>query len=152
MVPSAWVLVPTFPVDANGKIDVKRLPAPDRAGTASLGAHEAPRTDLERSVARVVAAAVGLDRVGIEEGFFAELGGNSLTATKVVARLQRHLGVEVPVRLVLEHPTVAGLARAIEELGRPRLRPRPPSVTPRAVSRTEPAARGSWTAWTAHLV
>ena len=116
MVPSAWVLVPTFPVDANGKIDVKRLPAPDRAGTASLGAHEAPRTDLERSVARVVAAAVGLDRVGIEEGFFAELGGNSLTATKVVARLRRHLGVEVPVRLVFEHPTVAGLARAIEEL------------------------------------
>jgi amino acid adenylation domain-containing protein len=116
MLPAAWVLVPTFPVNANGKIDVDRLPPPDGAGATALGAHEAPRTDLERTVAQVVAAAVGLDRVGIAEGFFAELGGNSLTATKVVARLRRHLGVEVPVRLVFEHPTVAGLARAIQDL------------------------------------
>ena len=70
---------------------------------------EAPRTGVEDAVARAWAEVLGVDRVGIRDNFF-DLGGHSLLATQVVSRLRHALGVEVPVRLHFDAPTVAALA------------------------------------------
>jgi acyl carrier protein len=116
MQPSAWVLLHEFPVDANGKVDAARLPQVDDAATTPINAHEPPRTELERTIAEVWASVLGLDRVGLRDGFFTALGANSLLATQVISRLRRRLGMEIPLRYLFEHPTVQGLAAQVARL------------------------------------
>ncbi|MEV6393082.1 amino acid adenylation domain-containing protein [Nocardia xishanensis] len=110
MVPSAVVALDAFPLNASGKLDRKALPQPEFAGRA----YREPVTELERAVAGVFAEVLGLERVGADDDFF-ELGGNSLVATRVAARLGAVVGVRVPVRSVFEHPAVGELAIAAGE-------------------------------------
>ncbi|MCA2205841.1 non-ribosomal peptide synthase/polyketide synthase [Nocardia rosealba] len=108
MVPSAFVVLDEFPLNASGKLDRKALPAP----VFEAAAFRAPSTEVERIVAATFAAVLGfpVDRqVGLDDDFFA-LGGNSLTATQVVARLGAALDTQVPVRLLFDAPTVHTLA------------------------------------------
>ncbi|MEV0434287.1 non-ribosomal peptide synthase/polyketide synthase [Nocardia sp. NPDC050413] len=108
MVPSAFVVLDEFPLNASGKLDRKALPAP----VFEAAAFRAPSTEVERIVAATFAAVLGFpaDRqVGLDDDFFA-LGGNSLTATQVVARLGAALDTQVPVRLLFDAPTVHTLA------------------------------------------
>ncbi|MEV0687215.1 non-ribosomal peptide synthase/polyketide synthase [Nocardia sp. NPDC050378] len=108
MVPSAFVMLDEFPLNASGKLDRKALPAP----IFEAAAFRAPSTEVERIVATTFAAVLGFpaDRqVGLDDDFFA-LGGNSLTATQVVARLGAALDTQVPVRLLFDAPTVHTLA------------------------------------------
>uniref|UniRef100_UPI000AE84FD9 non-ribosomal peptide synthetase n=1 Tax=Actinomadura kijaniata TaxID=46161 RepID=UPI000AE84FD9 len=125
MVPAAVVLLDEMPLTPNGKVDVKALPRPGI--TAPRAAYRAPRDERERAVAAVFADLLGLDRVGIDDDFFA-LGGNSLIAMRVVSRVRRVLAVELPVRALFEAPTVAALAALLGEAGtgrdRPALEPR----------------------------
>jgi amino acid adenylation domain-containing protein len=111
MVPSAWVVLPELPRLANGKVNRKALPAPDRAELAK-GA-TAPRTPTEELVASIWAEVLRLDRVGIHDHFF-DLGGHSLLATQVVSRLRSTFQVEVPVGAVFEAPTVAGQSEIVD--------------------------------------
>ncbi|WP_156095165.1 non-ribosomal peptide synthetase, partial [Nocardia lijiangensis] len=113
MVPAAIMTLDELPLTPVGKLDRKALPEPEFRAAA----FRAPRTEVERTVAETVAGVLGLDdagRVGLDDDFFA-LGGNSLTATQLTARLGAALGVTVGVRIVFEHSTVAALAA---ELGR----------------------------------
>ncbi|MEW5925956.1 MAG: amino acid adenylation domain-containing protein [Gemmatimonadota bacterium] len=112
MVPWAVVVLERMPVTANGKIDRRALPAPERA---EADAYVAPRTPAEELLAGIWAEVLGVERVGATENFF-ELGGHSLLATQVVSRLRAALGVEVPLRTLFEAPTVAALAGRVEEL------------------------------------
>ncbi|WP_460728693.1 amino acid adenylation domain-containing protein, partial [Nocardia heshunensis] len=118
MIPSAVVVLDAFPLNASGKLDRKALPSPTFAGRE----FRAPATPVEEIVAGVFAEVLGVDRVGADDDFFA-LGGNSLIATAVVARLGAALGDRVPVRALFESPTVTALAAAVESrirLGRTR--------------------------------
>ncbi|HEU0079728.1 MAG TPA: non-ribosomal peptide synthetase, partial [Longimicrobiaceae bacterium] len=111
MVPSAFVALEAFPLTASGKTDRLALPAP--GGAAPEQEYVAPAGELEERVAALFAEVLGAERVGAHDDFF-DLGGHSLLATRVAARLQRDLGMEVPVRVVFESPTVAGVAAWIE--------------------------------------
>ncbi|MEU3529938.1 non-ribosomal peptide synthetase, partial [Streptomyces sp. NPDC038707] len=104
MVPSALVVLDRMPLDLNGKVDRRALPEPEFAA----GEYRAPRTPEERTLAAVYAEVLGLDRVGLDDDFFA-IGGDSIRSIQVVARA-RARGVEISPRQVFESRTVAELA------------------------------------------
>ncbi|MDE1672717.1 non-ribosomal peptide synthase/polyketide synthase [Nocardia gipuzkoensis] len=109
MLPSAYVALEAFPVNASGKLDRTALPAP----ALESARFRAPATPVQKLVAATFGALLGLDRVGLDDDFFA-LGGNSLTAARVVARLGAALDAQVPVRALFDAPTVAALAARAE--------------------------------------
>ncbi|HZF08187.1 MAG TPA: amino acid adenylation domain-containing protein [Thermoanaerobaculia bacterium] len=113
MVPAAFVPLAALPVNANGKLDVPALPAPEARRSAV--AYRPPRTPAEELLAGVWREILGVERVGLDDSFF-ELGGHSLLATQVVSRARSAFGVELPVRALFEAPTLAGLAQRIEAL------------------------------------
>ncbi|MGE5672824.1 MAG: amino acid adenylation domain-containing protein, partial [Mycobacterium leprae] len=112
MLPAAFVILAELPLTANGKIDRGALPAPEVL-TASE-AHAAPRTPLEAALMGIWCEVLGVGRVGIDDNFFA-LGGHSLLAVKLLARIQAEFGVELPLRALFTHPTVADLAPVIAD-------------------------------------
>ena len=128
MVPAAVVVLDEVPLTPVGKLDRKALPQPQ----FRLRPYREPATPQERLVATVLAEALGVPRVGSDDDFF-DLGGNSLIATQVVARLGSRLSARIPVRVVFDAPTVRALAAAITGHlggGRPELTgyPRPQRI------------------------
>ena len=114
LVPSAFVFLERLPLTPNGKLDHHGLPAPEPADRQEEDDDAAPGTPLEEAVARMWCEVLGVARVGIHDDFFA-LGGHSLMATRIVARLRTAFGVELPLRTLFEAPTVAGLAVLIAQ-------------------------------------
>ncbi|NOJ98439.1 amino acid adenylation domain-containing protein, partial [Corallococcus coralloides] len=115
MIPSALMVLDALPLNANGKVDRRALPEPEAANGAD--AYVAPRTVTEAKLAAIWAEVLRVPRVGVKDNFFA-LGGHSLLATQVVSRLRTSLGVEMPLRLLFEAPTVEALAQRLAQLGR----------------------------------
>ena len=108
MVPAAFVPLDALPLTPSGKLDRGALPAPARAAAGDR--YVAPRTPVEAALAAVWAEVLRMDRVGVEDGFFA-LGGDSILSIQVVSRARR-AGVEVTPRQMFEHQTIAALAAA----------------------------------------
>ena len=111
MVPGGFVVLETLPLLPGGKVNRAALPAPgaDRPATAP---YVAPRTPVEAAIAEIWAEVLGLERVGIDDDFFA-LGGHSLLASRIVARVARRLGAELSMSALLGAPTVAELALVV---------------------------------------
>jgi acyl carrier protein len=113
MIPSAFVTLDALPLTANGKIDLRALPAPELMEPDRQAAYAAPRTPTETLLAAIWAELLGLERVGIHDHFF-ELGGHSLLALQVVSRIRQATGVEAPLQAIFATPTIAALAQHID--------------------------------------
>jgi acyl carrier protein len=101
----------------------------------TAGTSAPPRTDLEKAVAQVWREALGVEAIGVDDDFFS-LGGNSLVAVQLIAALRKAVGVRLPMRILFETPTVAGLAARIEEIRAEEPAPKSGADTPRATPAT----------------
>ena len=111
MLPAAFAILKAFPLTANGKINRRALPAPERVCPEI--AYVAPRSPVEQQLAEIWAKVLGLERVGIHENFF-ELGGHSLLLTQLLVQVRDRFQVDLSLGNLFEAPTVLGLAEKIE--------------------------------------
>ena len=117
MVPVAVVVLEALPLTANGKLDTRALPAPEYAGGAD---YRAPGSAVEEILAGIYAEVLGVEHVGLDDSFF-DLGGDSLSAMRLIAAVNTSLDAILPVRTIFDAPTVAQLASCIGEGGPSRL-------------------------------
>ena len=114
MVPLHWLWLDRLPLNANGKLDRKALPALE-IGQLQSQDYLAPRNELEQTLAGIWAEVLKVERVGVQDNFF-ELGGHSLLATQIASRVQKTLQRDVPLRAMFECSTVEELAGYIDGL------------------------------------
>ncbi|WP_018680184.1 non-ribosomal peptide synthetase [Actinokineospora enzanensis] len=138
MVPSACVVLDELPLNANGKLDPRALPDPDRV----IGGR-GPRSAGEELLCGLFAEVLGLPEVGADDDFFA-LGGHSLLATRVVARVEPMFGVRPEVRALFEAPTPARLA---QRLSAEQAAPVRPPLTARPRTGPQPLAAAQRRLW-----
>src|SRR5207244_2943196 len=107
MIPSQFVMLESLPLLANGKVDRRALPDPPRTRPALAGAFVPPGSPVEETLERIWSELLGLDEIGVHDHFL-ELGGDSLLASRLMARVVEAFGVDVSVRSLFESPTIRG--------------------------------------------
>ncbi|HWY22625.1 MAG TPA: amino acid adenylation domain-containing protein [Candidatus Acidoferrum sp.] len=112
MVPNEIVWLESLPLTTTGKVDKKRLPAPEGIRRGEERPFVAPRSPLEQELATIWTSLLGVDNPGVEDDFF-ENGGQSILATQLAAALAERYSVEVGLRKIFEQPTIAALAVAV---------------------------------------
>ena len=114
MVPSAFIILDTLPLLPNGKLDRQRLPYPDSSRPNLDTPFIVPETSVEQALAKIWAEVLNVNHVGAHDNFF-DLGGHSLTATRIVSRVIKHFQVDLPLQSLFQSPTVAEMATVIAE-------------------------------------
>ncbi|HEX2931054.1 MAG TPA: condensation domain-containing protein, partial [Candidatus Binatia bacterium] len=114
MIPSAFVNLKEIPVTPGGKIDRNALPEPDNRRPDLTGPYVLPSTEIEKRLSRIWSEVLSLDRVGVQDNFF-DLGGHSLTASRLISRVLDSFQVDLPVKSLFESPTLAGFAQRVED-------------------------------------
>ncbi|UMR29538.1 condensation domain-containing protein [Massilia sp. MB5] len=115
MVPAAFLPLTALPLNVNGKVNLKVLPKPDGNVAGVAGDYVAARTPLEQQLVEIWETVLKRQSIGIHDNFF-ELGGHSLIATRVIARINEALQVDLPLRRLFEAPTIAELAPVVVAL------------------------------------
>ncbi|MBP0943701.1 non-ribosomal peptide synthetase, partial [Pseudomonas alliivorans] len=130
MVPTAFIELKTLPLTANGKLDRRALPKPERSALFGLN-YEAPEGEFEVALAEIWAEVLQVERVGRHDHFF-DLGGHSLLAMRMVSQVRQQLGVELPLGELFALGELAAVAAALCGVARSEL----PSILP--VKRDQP--------------
>ncbi|HCU65525.1 MAG TPA: hypothetical protein DF774_07195, partial [Rheinheimera sp.] len=110
MLPAQYVVLPAMPLTPNGKINRAALPCPDWNQTDRL--YRAPRHSIEQALCEIYQCLLGVERVGIDDNFFA-LGGHSLLATRLLGLIQQRLKKRLPLKAIFSTPDIAGLAELL---------------------------------------
>ncbi|KUI46995.1 non-ribosomal peptide synthetase [Mycobacterium sp. GA-1199] len=105
MVPAAVVVIDALPLTINGKLDTRTLPAPEY----SASAYRAPTSPVEEVLAGIYAQILGIERVGVDDSFF-DLGGDSLSAMRLIAKINMTFDADLPVPVLFDAPSVCGLS------------------------------------------
>jgi acyl carrier protein len=98
MIPSDFVFLKSLPLTPNGKVDRRLLPAPGGARPALELAYVAPQSDIENDLAEIWRGVLDVHPIGIHDNFL-DLGGHSLSATRIVAQVIKHFQLEIPPKL-----------------------------------------------------
>ena len=113
-IPNFFVHLDKLPLTLNGKINYEALPSLEEAKQKLPRTYTPPRTPQEVSLAAIWAEVLSVEQVGIEENFF-DLGGHSLLAAQIIHRINQTFQIDLPMRVIFDQPTIAGLALSIEE-------------------------------------
>jgi len=108
MIPSFFITLDTLPLTLNGKIDRKKLPVPDR-NLSQVGKLIPPRNNIELVLAQIWSNILNINLIGVTNNFF-ELGGNSLSAIRLIAEIQKQLGKNLPLSILFQYPTIEEIA------------------------------------------
>jgi acyl carrier protein len=115
MVPSAFMTLDSLPLTANGKLNVRELPAPEPTRPELNVNYRGPRTPIEKMLCDLWIELLDVESVGIDDNFF-DLGGHSILGTVMISSVRKQINVDLPVRSIFELPTVAELASLISEI------------------------------------
>lgn len=116
MLPSAFVVMPEFPLNPNGKVDKKALPAPTFRTQTMRAQHVAPRDHVERMLADVWSELLGVENIGVHDNFF-DLGGHSLIGIQLLAKVEQQHGKGMSLKALFQAPTIAGMAKLLQDGG-----------------------------------
>jgi amino acid adenylation domain-containing protein len=116
MVPSIFVALPTMPLTPNGKVNRRALPAPNQGDIAGTERLAAPADSLEAQLVKIWESVLGVRPIGVKHNFF-ELGGHSLVAVKLMHRIERAFGRNLPIATLLQAPTIEKLAGILRQKG-----------------------------------
>jgi natural product biosynthesis luciferase-like monooxygenase protein len=122
MVPTAFVPMKALPRTSSGKVDRKALPA----ALPEMNSYTAPRSPTEQALSKIWSELLNLEQVGIRDNFF-DIGGHSLLAMHLLARIQDKCGVSFPLRVLFETPRIEDLAKCLERLKAPGEQLSPPT-------------------------
>ncbi|MBA2613382.1 MAG: non-ribosomal peptide synthetase, partial [Bacteroidetes bacterium] len=112
MIPALWVLMESFPLTPNGKVDKKALPDKDLS-TLSAKDFIAPRNEIEENIAVIWRNLLHIERIGIYDSFF-ELGGHSLLAMRVVSAIRKEFDMDLEIKDLFQYSTINDLSKYVE--------------------------------------
>lgn len=113
MVPSAFVLMDEFPLTSTLKVDRNALPEPEMVSSAASSAYVAPATPTEKKLAEIWSSLLNIRKIGIRDDFF-EIGGHSMIAVSLVVRIEKELGMRIPLASLFERSTIFHMAEMID--------------------------------------
>jgi thioesterase domain-containing protein/acyl carrier protein len=114
MIPTAIVTMEKLPLTANNKVDRKALPDPGIISSSAETAYVAPVTTTEKKLAKIWSAVLKIDRIGINDDFFA-IGGHSMIAVTLIVRIEKEFGIRLPLATLFDQSTIARLSAVIEK-------------------------------------
>jgi acyl carrier protein len=109
MIPVAFILLDTLPLNPNGKVDRNALPLPENLHSKEEEGFVAPQTDVEETIAAILRDVLQIDRVGVNHNFF-DLGGNSVHMIQIYNKIREAFEKEFPLVKIFEYPTITSLA------------------------------------------
>jgi condensation domain-containing protein/AMP-binding enzyme/phosphopantetheine binding protein len=149
MTPAQIVLLDKMPTTAHGKVDRRRLPAPELVEADEGPGGIAPQTPVEEVIAGIWTQLLGVSRVSAEDSFF-DLGGHSLLATQMISQAREIFEVDLPIRVVFDNPGLAEFARAIEESSRANRHLDTPAIVPTSRAVAPPLSFAQQRLWFIH--